>query len=431
MFRGWLQLGQTEIANTARTVAYLRRGVRNATLEVTHDDSWADTATWLGHDPYVSPWEDLSCPWHDATIPASAEFAGVWVMDIRGAEATPVKRDVVESAIAGGAFGAVRTPPRELEIEALVLAGTPAGLEYGLTWLGAALRGDTCTDGTAPRQLLFLESPPPSDDLLTPENIAALGNAEARMMADVALTKPLRVEETFGRWVAGGSGATGARVQFELTAGVPWVWGLPRPLVSGLRPALGEPRTVRFENVGDDGECPSACPPDSRVLVDPLGPALATLPRPLSPAAAAGCSPLQSRRLVWHLEAGRTAVWMDTVPTVTVRTGGRDERHVRIQWAEGRISGDASMPCSTVGEALIGFIPAHSTLTLDAVTGGATVVTDAGERFDATPLVTGRAGGPWRPPVLRCAADYTLIIDAEQSVHRDVTVNVDAVQRRR
>lgn len=430
MYRGWLQLGHTELANTARTVAYLRRGVRNSTLDIMHDDSWADTATWLGHDPYRSPWED-DCPWYDPTVPASAEFAGVWVMNIRGAESTPIDREVIPSAVSGGALGPVRTPPRTLEVEALVLAGTPAGLTYGVTWLGAALRGDGCSDGTETRQLLFLESAPPTDAELTPENIASLGNAEARMLADVAMTGGLEVEETFGRWHVDGHGATGARVRFELTAAVPWVWGLPRPLVSDIRPYLGEPRTTTFENVSPDGVCPSGCAPTSRVLVDPAGPSLATLPRPLSPAVAAGCSPLQSRRTVWHLEAGRTATWMDTVPTVTIRAGARDERNIRIQWAEGRIDGEATDACSTVGEAMIGYVPAGSTMKLDATTGAATVVTVDGESLDATPLVSGRAGGPWRPPTLRCSAPYTLIIDTEQSVHADTRVDVDAVQRRR
>lgn len=431
MHRGWLQLGQTEIANTARTVAYMRHGVRNLTAEVVTDDSWRDLWRWLGRDePYRTPWEDDDCPWHDPMIPASAEFAGVWILSVDGADSTPHDVDVIDSASVGAAFGSVRTPARDLKMEALVVGGTPAGLSYGLSWLGSVLRGDQCATGDEPRTLLWLETAPPSDDEMTTDNVVAVGNAEARMYSQVALTSPLEVEERMGRWVPQGHGATMARVNFTLTAGVPWAWGLPTPLVSGLRPSLGEPRTVRFESVGDDGTCPSACTPAGAVLVDPTAPALATLPRPITPAAAAGCDPLQSRRLTWLIEAGRTAQWMETVPTVTIHAGARDERSVRIQWVEGQPSADPDIACATVGEAMIGYIPARATLTLDAVTGSATVVTHDGQRLDATPLVTGRMGGPWRPPVLRCARAYTLIIDAEQYVDAAVTVDVDAVMRR-
>lgn len=431
MHRGWLQLGQTEIANTARTVAYMNAGVRNLSAEVVTDDSWRDLWRWLGRDePYRTPWDDDDCPWHDPLIPASAEFAGVWILSVDGADSTPHDVDVIDSAHVGAAFGTTRTPARHLKMEALVVGGTPAGLSYGLSWLGSVLRGDQCAPGDDARTLLWLETAPPTDDQMTTDNVIAVGNAEARMYSQVRLTSPLDVDERLGRWVPQGHGATMARVNFTLTAGVPWAWGLPTPLVSDLKPYMGEPRTVTFESIGEDGTCPSACAPASPVLVDPTAPALATLPRPINPAAAAGCSPIQSRRLTWLLEAGRTAQWMETVPTVTVRTGARDERNVRVQWVEGQPTTDSGIACATVGEAMIGYIPALSTLTLDAVTGLATVVTDDGRRLDATPMVTGRMGGPWRPAVLRCARPYTLIIDTEQSVHQDARVSVDAVMRR-
>lgn len=431
MFRGWLQLGQTEIANTSRCVRYMLRGVRNGTAEIVTNDGWDDLWRWLGRDTdYLSPWEDADCPWYDPRDPASAEFAGVWIMSIDGADSAPLERDVIHATRIGGGFGVNRTPPRKMAIEALVIGGTPAGLEYGLGWLAGVLRNDLCGDVEKARQLLFLQSAPKTDGSLTAENVAKLGNAESRMMSQVALTEPLKVDERFGVWSAENRQATMTRVSFELTAAVPWVWSLPTRLVSDLQPIWGVNDTVRFENAGPDGSCPSICSTQKTVLADPLAKPAVSIPRPVTPAVVAGCTTFETRRLTWVLEAGRLPQWGEAVPTVTIRTGPQEERNVRIQWVEGTPDAEQSIACSTVGEAMIGYIPAGARLTLDAVTGLATAVTADGLSLDASHLVTGRFGGPWRPPVLRCGREYTLLIDVERTVHSGMKVDVDAVTRR-
>ena len=427
--RGYFQLGQTEIANTARTVAYMRNGVRNASTEVVTDDSWPMLAYFLGRDTdWQRPEVDHDCPWYDRTESASAEFAGVWVLRADGLDTTPLDRDVIEGAVAGGGFGVLRTPPREVEMEALVLGATPAGLHYGLGWLGSALRGDNCQDGGGPRNLTFLEAAPGFDAQQTPEQVAVLGAAQSRMLAQVALTGPVQVDEWLSPWVAEQRGATVARVTFTLTAGSPWVWRTPTRLLTGLTPALGTAQSLTFENVGPGGVL-ADCDVDGGLLVDPAADPLVALPRPVSPAAAVGMQPLLSRRSRWQLDAGRLPRWAETVPTVRVHTGPQAERAVRIQWVQGNAVTQQDVTCGSVGEALIGYLPANSTLTLDAVTGDATVLTSDGRLLDATPVVTGRWGGPWRAPVLRCAQAYTLVVDTMQDVHTDVRVDVDGLVR--
>ncbi|AJE32509.1 hypothetical protein B842_03280 [Corynebacterium humireducens NBRC 106098 = DSM 45392] len=429
MHRGWLQLGQTEIANTARTVAYMRNGVRNTSTQIVTDDSWPMLPYWLGRTTnWVLPEVDEDCPWYDRTDSASAEFAGVWPLRVDGLDSTPLDREVIEGAVAGGGFGVLRTPPREIEIEALVIGATPAGLAYGLGWLGAALRGDTCQDGGRPRNLLFLESAPAFDAQMTPSQVQALGNAQSRMVAQVTQTEGLRVEESFSPWTAEDRGATVARVSFTLTAGVPWVWRTPTRLVSGLQPAAGEPLSLRFENVGPGGVF-EQCQQDVGLLVDPAAAPLVSLPRPVSPAATVGMQPLLSRRTQWTLDAGRLPRWAEAVPSVTVTTGPQAERAVRVQWVQGVVASESDITCGSLGEAMIGYIPPNSSLTLDAVTGDATVVTADGLLLDATPVVTGRWGGPWRSPVLRCSQPYTLVIDTLQNVHDQVRVDVDGLVR--
>lgn len=425
--RGWFQLGDTELVNTVRTVAYARAGVLNASARVVTDDSWPMLPRWLGREEYYRrPEADDDCPWRDRSESASAEFAGVWPMSVEGLDTTPADREVVESAVVGGGFGVLRTPPRSVTVEALLIGSTPAGLRYGLEWLSGVLRGT----GEVDRQLLFLDSTPPFDARATAEQIRRLADAHVRMLANVALTEPVKIEETFSPWVADGHGATVARVSFELTAGIPWMWRLPTPLVEGLQPWRGEPEVARFEHAGVDGVCPGTCVEDLPILVDPTSQPLSLLPRPLTPAAHAACEPLESRSLRWVLEPGRVPRWAETLPTVTIHTGAREERSIRLQWAQGNITRPGrDFACASVGEAMVGYLPAESTCTLDAVTGEATVVTKDGQRLDATPVVTGRWGGPWRAPVLEGSSPYTLLIDTEEAVDRGVRIDIDAVVR--
>ena len=57
--RGYLRIGQTELANTRRTVSYLENGVRNVSTEVVTDDSWPMLPWYLGRDDeWVTPAED-------------------------------------------------------------------------------------------------------------------------------------------------------------------------------------------------------------------------------------------------------------------------------------------------------------------------------------------------------------------------------------
>lgn len=428
-FRGFLTLGQTEIVNTSRTITYAINGVRNGSTEVVTDDSWPHLPVWLGRsENYRLPELDDDCPWYDPTESSSAEFAGVWPMSIEGLDATPLDREIIEGATVGGGFGVDRTPPRTVVVEAVLIARTPMGLQYGLGWLGSALRGDNCDDGARPRSLQFIASAPPFDAQADPAEVSAMATAESRLLSQVVQTGSLTVEETFSPWTFETRGACCARVSFELTAGVPWIWRNPTPLVSGLRPSTGTAQTVRFENVGPGGAL-AACDDDLALLTDPLAAPLSSLPRPISPAASVGLQPLQSRRLVWALDAGRLPRWADTVPTVTVTTGPVSERSIRLQWIEGVYTGDTDVACSSVGEAMIAYLPANSTCTLDAVTGEATVVTSDGRTLDATPVTTGRWGGPWRSPILRCAQTYTLVIDTMQNVHNDVQVSVNGLVR--
>lgn len=424
-----MQLGQTEIANSRRVVRYMEHGVKNISAEVMTDDSWPGLATWLGReDDWILPELDEDCPWYDPSIPASAEFAGVWPMQVEGLDSTPLDRETIEGAVVGGSFGVDRIPPRVITVEAVLIARSPAGLRYGVEWLGSALRGSNCRDGGGPRRLQFLDSAPAMDDRMTPENIQLAGNAESRMVVDVVQTGALEIEESFGTWALEGHQPTGVRVSFELTAGVPYIWRTPLSLASGLRPADGVERTLRFENVDEYGNL-ARCDGQLTTLVDPEASPLVDIPRPVSANALAGTKPLVSRRSSWVLEGGRLPLWAETVPSVIIESGSQAERLIRLQWVEGVVDIDDDVTCQTIGEAMVGYVPPNSRMVLDALTGGATVITEDGLELNATPVVSGRWGGPWRPPVFACGNSYTLIIDSLVGVSGATRISIDGYVR--
>lgn len=412
--RGWLRLGDTELANTRRTVTYWENVACNQSIELVKDDSWPELARYLQHDDYTTPLEDPA-PWVNRDEPATGDFLGVWVMGLEGLDSAPLQRETVEAVGGGGGFTAPGWSIREIHVEAILLAATPVGLEYGLEWLNSSLVQDRCEPLGEGRQLHFLAAAPYMGWSPTDQEVRAAGVDQERWLNNVVCTQPVEVQERFGQWDKDPTQKIAARVSFTLSSGNPFVWKSRRSLVAPALMVDGEPRQVVFERVAEDGSWSGTCDDPNQPLVDPSLPAPAQLPRPVTPASAVGYQPFQSRHLELNVPARLVRPWETMLPTVTIQAGDKDERSVRIQWVRGRDTSD--LGCESIGEAMVGYIPAGATLTLDGVTGRATVLMpgEAVER-DATSVVTGRNGAPWRPATLRCGDEHTLVVQAPQDV---------------
>lgn len=424
-YRGWLQFGTVELANSARAATYLDQCNKTSTVEVQTNDSWPDTNVYLQQAPYTNPADD-GAPWWQAGVPASAEFYGIWPMQIDGLDSTSIKREVNESAGVGAVFGVPHPESRKIKVEALLLAGTPEGAEYGLQWLNAALRGDLCAEPDKPRMLRYLDVTPPLrwDD--TDDQVRAKGYEHERWLYNVALTSAVEIKERFGRYIPEKRQSTCFKIEFELTAGNPYIWRAPVSLLSPVTLANGTSQTVTFEKTVN-GVCPTSCPPGDAPLYDPNLPAPTALPRPITPAAAVGCAPIQSKRTIITLPSSKFRPWEVQVPTVVIQTGNQAERYVRVQWSRGVDTSD--LGCKSIGEVLIGYIPANATFTLDGVTGEARCTNANGVEVDATSVVSGRLGGPWRPPVMRCGDAHTLVLDTANTVNANARALVTSQVR--
>lgn len=429
VYDGYLRLGETEVANSARAVAYMLAGFAPHTMDVLDAGEWPETNVWLGHDPYSTPEADAA-PWVDPATPESGDFAGVLVTRLEGLEATEVDQPVTQSAGDGGSAGARRLPVREIRVEALLAARSSSGLSYGLRWLTRVLLGDGCGDAGAPRDLTFLDYVPDYRQSEFPDQTRSRADEAARMVSSVVCTQTPKVMERMGgSHLRADTGETAVTVEFVLQALVPQVWRSPRMIIPPTGLAGGDVFSTRFQSLNDDGSCPSQCVDNGGVLTDPVQGPLWALPRPAALSASVGCQLLESRRTVLRIPEGVIPRVGEMLPTVEFQTGPQPERHIRLRWVRGWVTDDSdeAIACRTVGEAMVTYVPGDSRLVLDGRSGRASVATPDGRVLDATPVTVGRAGAPWRPARMTCGAAYTLLVDVDVDVSPEATLSVVGV----
>lgn len=429
-YRGLLQLGGVEIANSRRAATYFD-SVAKPRLTKTFDDSWVHTARHLGQQEYRLPKLDTA-PWFDTADPDSADFGGVWPMAVEGLDTATWDREVVPGNGDGATFGLGRYNERTIAVDAILYGANTAGLDYGVRWLTSILRGDRCRGDYSGQILEYLSTAPNVDPNLDATAFAACIAPYRRQLYDVVMTKAPEITERFGvDEDADAPTATAYRVKFELTAGVPWAYRPAGLLASGLKfVTTGLPTPIYFMIC--DGTPSTACANDNAPLVDPLTPSVATLVRPIPPKTITVCEPLETRRLTTTIPKTALAKFHDLVTTMTITAGSTDARKLRIRWVRkpaGITDVTTLLDCYTIRDIYVSYIPALSILTLDGPTNKATVKLTNGATIDASSVVTGADGGPWRPPVLSCADDYMVIIDAPGDVSAGLTVGITGTVR--
>lgn len=226
----WLAFAGTEIANAARTLSYLRRGLAN-----TQQGHWelgpGDVCSVLyrggGGNPtpgkFLSPGADPA-PWYDPTEPGSATFLGLVLLDIQGYDST-IYRTVSNrlGGLGGATFSKQHRRPRAWKFRGALVSADDAGAEYGLRWLTSALQAGC--DGCALSSL--------SVRLACPPDNASNDSLGLWTSYDAALTDgPNEVEPWSPRRQAADADVlAGCRdyviVEFTLTAGNPFLYKPP------------------------------------------------------------------------------------------------------------------------------------------------------------------------------------------------------------
>lgn len=143
MFEHYLELGGTEIANTARVNAYIEKNAPQIPFRKRQLHGTLHLA--LGEAEYESPVVD-DAPWVDPSNPATARFYGVVPLSITGMDGSTATASTQESIGEGGTTGAERYGSRYIRVRALLVAEDKQALEAGQTWLDSALRPTECDD---------------------------------------------------------------------------------------------------------------------------------------------------------------------------------------------------------------------------------------------------------------------------------------------
>lgn len=422
-YRGLLVLGGIEIANSNRAATYVEGGLRPKGMEISHDDSWRHTARFLGQAEYRLPHLDAA-PWYDPLEADSKLFAGVWPMQITGLDGTQFTRQAIEGLNDGGVFGLPRYPMRTIKVEALLVGQTPQAVDYGFRWLTTALRGSRCMGPSMGETLQFLGSCPDAVDNLSAADFEACVAPYRRSLHEVVCTSTPEITDRFGGVGDGQPGVCGYRVSFELTAGVPFAYR-DRTVIAANVKWAGSVSPITWVVQSADPEACASPVPDT--LVDPTV-TRATVIRPSDTYQLGTVIPLDSKTATINVPASNVrAKQGDLATQLEIVAGAQDERLIRIRWGRKPVAGmtnDQAIRCHLISEANVSYLPAGARLNLDGVTGRAWAVDAAGNKIDASPVVSGINGGPWRPPVLACANDYVIVADASGDISTSATINV-------
>ncbi|AWY06045.1 minor tail protein [Microbacterium phage RobsFeet] len=162
-------------------------------------------------------------PWYDQSNPFSRDFAGFYLLSVKGITDGTMTAGVTESVGYGGVIGSPHYATRSVRVRSMLVGCGRAATHYGLAWLKAALGESFCSrhgDACGTSDLAFFIDCPP---VLEPgeTDYAAATSPYRRYLHDVACTSSPIIQEEYET----PSGAYVVIVEYILTAESPFVWG--------------------------------------------------------------------------------------------------------------------------------------------------------------------------------------------------------------
>jgi hypothetical protein len=369
-------------------------------LDVEVDDSWIGLQYFLGHPAY----HPELAPWYIEQFPESAEFGGVWVVKVDGLDTIPVSRQITEMAGSGAVAGIHRDTSRTIMFEAVLVACTSAGLQYGLGWLNCQLRASTDMDGST---LTFLASHP-GNSAVDPAKLW-------RESRNVVLTKAPTITESTG----GGrpnQQATIYRVNWEMTACSPYTY-MPALEV----PVQWDSVTSQPVNWVHDAGCerPESCASMPVLFSADCAPEM--LPEVSTPPpVCGGCLPvgaLESR--TFHLPAMSAPLRCRTSAVSLSITNTGDEP-LSVQGFFTPSTADPSCEDTWFPVQVNGLMPG-ATLNLDGVNGRFSAMY-GGLKRRPIGVVGTPTGGPWRPATLDRYQSWDFVVQSAAGAQFDTVI---------
>lgn len=376
---------------------------RNCRDVVDYDDSWPGLAAWLGDTIY----RPEIAPWYSMRIPESAEFGGIWLMDVQGLDTLGVERNITEMVGDGGAAGPARTPSRAITFDAVLIACTNAGLTYGLEWLRSILRAtNDRTDGT----LRYL-SAHPGHSTVDPDTLV-------REAHGVVLTEGPTIKEGFNPGNKRNQQATVYRVGWTLTATRPLSYSPPVSFPVVWDEIAVKPITwVHAANCRTPSDC-ADMPLMFSTECDLETIEIMTSPPP----SCGGCLPIcqVTERTFIVPTFDHPLRTPETVVTLDIANTGADPLTIQGFWrvcdSDARCDNDR-WPIQVSG------LPPASSLHLDGVTGRYWTVYD-GRKHRPMGIVGTPNGVPWRPPVISRDTCWEFVVRSASGGTFDVRMSL-------
>lgn len=141
------QFGCVSFADNARTYQYHRWACANNLYpEECQPDLFDCSCEHEATGPFVSPADDPA-PWYDPNDPASTEFLGAMILEVRGASDSTIKREPVDAFSIGTILNRARLAGRSFTFEMLILSTSCRGQDFGEEWLRRVFETDVCLCG--------------------------------------------------------------------------------------------------------------------------------------------------------------------------------------------------------------------------------------------------------------------------------------------
>ncbi|WIC90007.1 minor tail protein [Gordonia phage Sisko] len=368
-----------------------------------YDDTWPGLQAYLTDTIY----RPELAPWFSTRAPASKEFGGVWVMGVEGFGPVPVERAVTEMVGSGAVAGVQRDGSRVMTFDALLVACTNAGLEYGLNWLTCLLRD---TNGRTDAALRYFAA--------HPSHTGASAASLVREMRGVVLTKAPSVTASQAGGGTRHQQATMYRVSWEMVALSPYAYAPPVPVAVEWDEVETEP--IEWIHAADCSQ-PESCVDMPVLFSETCQPATIDIVS-TPPPSCGGCMPVcaVSRHRFVLPTTDAPYVCSETAVGVVIHNTGEGplslQAHLRVCGSNERCDNDL-YPLQVAG------LPAGASLSLDSIT-GRYHADYAGRKRRPVGIVGTPSGAPWRPVIIDRRTCYELVVDAASTADFEVELSL-------